>query len=279
MVPGLESFWVDGCCVQALPLPDRGLDYGDGLFETLLLIEGKPLHLDLHLQRLQAGLTALGFPDALDEVAKQISLFLASLDLPAEAAMRVTVTRGSGPRGYLPPEDATPRIIIRASERVGASFACIRPPAHLALAEIRWGCQPALAGIKHLNRLEQVLAAGQCKSAASDELVMLDQAGGVISVSAGNLFIHDGAELLTPAITHCGILGTRRRLILERFAPSLGLRAREAKVTLEQLESATEVFYCNTLIGVRPVASFGSSRWDNHPLCSALHKLLCEGVA
>lgn len=278
-MPGQESIWVDGCSAQVLPLPDRGLDYGDGLFETLLLIEGRPLHLNLHLQRLQGGLNALGFPDCLKEVARQISLFLASLDLPVEASMRVTVTRGSGPRGYAPPEAAKPRIIITATERVAADYARMLPPAHLALADIRWGRQPALAGIKHLNRLEQVLAAAQCNSSAADELLMLDQEGQVISVSAGNLFIYDGAELLTPALRHCGIMGTRRRLILEHFAPSLGLPAREAPLTLEQLESASEVFYSNALVGVRPVASFGGSSWNEHSLCAALHKLVCEGAA
>ena len=279
MVPGHESIWVDGSFTQALPLPDRGLDYGDGLFETLLLIEGRPLHLKLHLQRLQAGLKVLGFPDCLHEVTRQVSLFLSSLNLPVEASMRVTVTRGSGPRGYLPPIAVKPRIILTASERVAADFTRTLPPAHLALADIRWGSQPALAGIKHLNRLEQVLAATQRQSVDSDELVMLDQAGGVISVTAGNLFIYDGAELLTPAISHCGIMGTRRRLILEQLAPSLGVPVREAQLSLGQLESASEVFYSNALIGVRPVASFGNSNWNKHPLCTALHKLVCEGAA
>ena len=278
MVSGHESIWVDGCFTQALTLPDRGLDYGDGLFETLLLIEGRPLYLNLHLQRLEAGLKALGFPECLDEVTRQLSLFLSSVGLPQEASMRVTVTRGAGPRGYLPPKNVKPRIIITTSEREAANFTRMLPPAHLALAGIRWGSQPALAGIKHLNRLEQVLGAKQRESAGSDELVMLDQGGSVISVTAGNIFIFDGTELLTPAITHCGIMGTRRRLILEQLAPSLGLPAREAKLSLAQLESAQEVFYSNALIGVRPVASFGSSNWSEHPLCAVLHKLVCEGV-
>lgn len=276
MVFGQDSIWVDGCPAQALPLPDRGLDFGDGLFETLLVVEGRPLHLELHLQRLQAGLGVLGFPDCLTEVAKQISEILNSRQVQGRAAMRVTITRGAGPRGYLPPDGTKPRCVISVSQEIEPPANEVLPPARLTLADIRWGSQPVLAGIKHLNRLEQVLAAQQRRAAGADEVLMLDQEGFVISVSAGNIFILESGELLTPVLTQCGVLGTRRRLILDTLAPALNVPAREARISVEQLESASEVFYCNALIGVRPVASFGDKSWSNHELCASLASLVIE---
>jgi 4-amino-4-deoxychorismate lyase len=268
--------WVDGCLSQALPLPDRGLDFGDGLFETLLLVEGKPLHLALHLQRLQAGIDVLGFPDCLAEVAKQISAVISSRHVQERAAMRVTLTRGAGPRGYSPPNKAKPRCVISVSDEVEPPNIEMLPPARLILADIRWGNQPVLAGIKHLNRLEQVLAAQQRSAAGADEVIMLDQEGFVISVSAGNIFIVEAGELLTPVLANFGVLGTRRRQILDTLAPVLNVPVRETRISVEQLESASEVFYSNALIGVRPVASFESKNWSNHELCASLANLVTE---
>jgi len=276
VVSAADTIWVDGKPTATLPLPDRGFDFGDGLFETLLVINKTPLFLNLHLQRMQAGLALLGFPDCIPDVSAQISLALESTDFPLEVVLRVTVTRGSGPRGYLPPPRVQPRIVIVSKAREGGGrgrYNTLLPPSRLTLAKIRWGCQPELAGIKHLNRLEQVLAARECHAANSDEVVMLDQGGGVISVSAGNLFMVDGDQLLTPILSDCGIRGTRRRLILEELGPALGLQTREARVTVAELEAATEVFYSNALLGVRPVASFRTGNWRQHKVCDAIHKL------
>lgn len=277
MVPTQGQIWVDGYPASALPLPDRGLDFGDGIFETLLLLEGKPLYLDLHLQRLQQGLLVLGFPNCLDEVSMQIHRALSAGDFAGEFVMRVTVTRGAGPRGYLPPSDAKPRVIIAVNKRTTGSFTQMPAPAHLALANIRWGSQPQLAGIKHLNRLEQVMAARERKAAGVDEVLMLAQQGQVISVSAGNLFIREADGLVTPALVDCGVHGTRRRLIMEKLAPALGLQVREAEIGLAQLEAAEEVFFCNALVGVCPVGSFAGARWQRHDTCAALHQLMCQG--
>jgi len=273
----VDSIWVDGSPAAALPLPDRGFDFGDGLFETLLVVDGTALYLDLHTRRLQRGLAALKFPDCLNEVTGHIATALHSLP-PGECVLRVTVTRGSGPRGYAPPPHTRPRVVIAAAPRERSDYKTLLSPAHLGLATMRWGTQPELAGIKHLNRLTQVLAARERQAGGLDEVVMLDQQGAVISLSAANLFIYDGDQLLTPALGHCGIQGTRRHLVLERLGPALGLQIRESTLSLQQLESAIEVFYCNALVGMRPVASFGSKAWSSHPVCSALHRLYCEGA-
>ena len=265
--------WVDGERADALPLPDRGLDFGDGLFETLLLERGQPRYTELHLQRLQRGLAVLSFPECLAVVSEQLQQVLTDplVYNLSRAALRLTVTRGDGPRGYAPPEIPQVRIIIRVNE-LPDNDGSLPPPAQLVIANSRWGCQPQLAGIKHLNRLEQVLAAAEWQRARVDEALMLGQAAQLVSVTAGNLFLLRDGVLHTPVLDDCGIAGTRRQLVVERWAGAIGLRVVESRLGLEAMEQADEVFYSNTLWGLRPVASCGARHWVSHPVCNALYQ-------
>lgn len=271
---------VDGAPLDALPLPDRGLEFGDGLFETLLLKGGRPLHLELHLQRLRAGLRALHFPDCVATATAQLQSVADEIShlSPGWSVARLTVTRGAGRRGYAPPSRPRPRIIISVTPLERDASARLAP-ARLGIATVRWPLQPLLAGIKHLNRLEQVLAAREAQLAGFDEALMEDQDGHLISVTAGNLFILRDGRLLTPALDRCGIAGTRRRLVLEQWAPALGLPAEEARIGIDELDRAEEVFYCNSVLGPRPVASVGDRRWRNHPVCDAMHDLCWSGLS
>lgn len=263
--------WLDGNPASTLPLPDRGLDFGDGLFETLLLCNGTPLYLEFHLQRLQRGLDVLGIPDCLREAGRQLEA--AADDIGNRhwdwAALRLTVARAPGPRGYAPGEPGPPRILITASclER---DCSRLSNAAALAQSSIRLAAQPALAGIKHLNRLEQVLAADEVRRAGADEGLMLDSSGGVACVVAGNLFMVRDGVLCTPLLRDCGIAGTRRRLVMERWAPALDIPVSEVPLTSEDLEDAQEVFYTNSLVTLCPVASVAGKHWTNHPVCEAL---------
>lgn len=247
------------------------MDFGDGLFETLLLHRGAPLFIDLHMQRLQRGLQILAFPECLDATRQHLMRAASEVrDMGWRwTALRLTLSRGPGPRGYAPPVTSKPRTIITASE-LPQDCQQMRTPAALSLATVRWPTQPALAGLKHLNRLEQVLAAAERSAAGTDEAVMLDQSGRLVSVVAGNLFLLHGSRLQTPALIDCGIAGTRRRLVMERWAGELGLPVQESALSLQDLEAADEVFYCNSLLGLRPVASFGQRRWSRHTVCQAL---------
>lgn len=268
---GATATWLDGAPVSSLPLPDRGLDFGDGLFETILLQRGRPLLLDLHLQRLQRGLEVLQFPACLAEVEqrlRQASAAVTELGW-SWAAMRATVTRGAGPRGYAPPATPQPRILLRASA-LESDPLLLPAPASLALAAIRCASQPALAGLKHLNRLEQVLAAAEAAAAGMDEALLLSQAGELVSVSSGNIFLLCDGVLLTPPLDCCGIAGTRRRIIMQRLAPACGLEVRETRLTLAQLEQCDEAFYSNSLVGLRPIGRFGEHSWESHRVCRAL---------
>jgi 4-amino-4-deoxychorismate lyase len=272
--------WVDGELSSQLPLPDRGLYFGDGLFETLLYWQGKCLFVDLHWQRLQRGLDLLDFPDCLPSIRHQLERVEEACrrEGPGRRALRITVTRGTGPRGYAPPAEPQPRIVISAAPPEAETLE-MAAPASLCLAGIRWSRQPQLAGLKHLNRLEQVLAAAEAARAGCDEALMLDQSEGVLSVAAGNLFLVSGGQLLTPCLDQCGIAGTRRRLILERWAPAIGLQVVEQRLDLARLQRAEEVFYSNSLQGLRPVGRLGEARWQTHKVCQALYDCYREAAA
>ena len=263
--------WINGAPGEALPLPDRGLDFGDGLFETILLQHGRPMLLDAHLARLLKGMAVLDFPDCLQTVAGGIEKASAAIVAQGWAwtALRVTVTRGAGPRGYAPPAVCEPNLVITAT-RLERNCSLRLPPAKLCIADIQLSRQPALAGIKHLNRLEQVMASSQANKAGFDEALLCDQLSRVVGVAAGNVFAVFDHEILTPALRDAGVSGTRRHHVLTRSAPQLGLKVREADLTLDDFAQAREVFYTNTLVGIRSVASLRDCSWPEGPTTLAL---------
>ena len=265
------SVWLDGVPGSALPLPDRGLDFGDGLFETLLLENGRALFRQAHLERLRVGLAALALPDCSSTAEQHLERVCADIVSRGWrwAALRITVTRGAGERGYAAPAQVTPRIIITASP-MQHDCRQMPQPAALVFADLRLSSEPFLAGVKHLNRLEQVIAATQARQAQADESVLLDHSGRVVSVAAGNLFFVVGKELVTPPLAACPIHGTRRRLVIEQLAPALGLDIREARVDSEFFSSCDEVFFTNSLQGLRPVKTLGAASWETYPVCEAL---------
>jgi 4-amino-4-deoxychorismate lyase len=144
------------------------------------------------------------------------------------------------------------------------------------VAGLRLSDQPALARIKHLNRLEQVMAAIEAQGLNAEEAIMFDKAGNLTSVIAGNIFLVSHGELLTPLLVECGVAGTRRRLIIEKWARELGLKIRETRLSATELFQAEEVFYSNSLQTVRPIARIGNQNWESHNVCMALFQRFLE---
>ncbi len=270
------SIWIDGERQQALPLPDRGLDYGDGLFETLLCVAGRIPFLALHLERLARGLDVLGFPNVVSQCQEYLDRALVEID-DTPHALRLTVTRGAGARGYTPPGDVRPCIVITSNPLLHDPYQG-QPPASLGVARIRYSKQPVLAGIKHLNRLDQVLAARERQQHGWDEAIMLDDEGLPVSVVSGNLFIAIGGSVLTPPLQHCGIAGTRRALALRWGAGELDFEVRVERFSLADLEAADEVFFCNSLQGYRAVSRLAERSWSNQTACNALQQHYVEAL-
>lgn len=272
---GLSAIWLDGTRIDSLPLPDRGLDFGDGVFETFLVHEGVPLFSEYHLERLRLGLIALQIPECILDAQSQLEAAASTARGLQWSTLRLSVVRGPGPRGYSPSADSPPRIVIYVTG-LERDCAKINQPAALCVAGLRLSDQPALARIKHLNRLEQVMAAIEAQGLNAEEAVMFDKAGNLISVIAGNIFLVSHGELLTPLLDECGVAGTRRRLIIEKWARDLGLKIRETRLTAIDLFQAEEVFYSNSLQTVRPIARIGDQNWERHNVCVALFQRFLE---
>jgi 4-amino-4-deoxychorismate lyase len=251
--------WIDGEAGRSVPADDRGLLYGDGVFETLAWRGGVLRFIELHLARLRRGLETLGIA-ALDEGSLRSELALACS--PGDAIVKLLVTRGSGGRGYAPPRPATARRILYRYP-----WPQDPPDWWLEGVEVAWSPvaiseQPALAGLKHLNRLEQVLARDALQRGDSppvQEALLCTSAGMAICGTMTNVFAVEGHTLLTPSLTRAGVAGVMRAVIL-REAPSLGLRVVETDLPRAVLDSTAEVFVSNARIGIWPVRRLGGRR-------------------
>ncbi len=276
--PQAQRFWLNGQATESLPLPSRGFDFGDGLFETLRLSQGRLLLLEAHLARLADGLSRLKIPDCLP--TSRSCLISAAAELSAasiaHATLRLTVARGATGRGYRPDPLTEPLLLIAATPLASPAWPPEAAPLSLATSAVRLASQPALVGIKHLNRLEQVLLAADAMEQGVDDVAAQDQAGLVVSVGKGNLFLVEGSSVVTPAINDCGIRGTVREYLLTTVLPGLSVACSEDKVSLDRLLGADEVFCTNSLWGVVPVGQFLDRRWSSHPMSDTLRAELAR---
>jgi 4-amino-4-deoxychorismate lyase len=239
---------IDGDPHGQVSAADRGLHYGDGLFETIACRDGRARRLALHLARLGRGCARLGIaPPPAAALQGEIAR-LASGE--AACILKLIITRGvARGRGYRPSgEEAATRILARHPWPAAPGRGW-----HAGLSSVRLGENAHLAGIKHLNRLEQVLAQRE-RPEALDEVLMLSGHDEVISGSMSNLFIVEGENLVTPPVERCGVEGVMRRVVLET-APRAGWRALIEPVSLWRLRAAGAAFLTNVRLGVQPLAS------------------------
>jgi 4-amino-4-deoxychorismate lyase len=255
--------WLDGQPIEALPVTDRGLHYGDGLFETLAVQGGHVRRLSLHLGRLQGGCARLGLPQP-DAAVLQRELQQAAANQD-RAVLKLMLTRGSGGRGYRPPEQPiVSRLLLRypwpdyPAEWSGQGI-------ELRICHTRLARNPVLAGLKHLNRLEQVLARNEWSEGAQEGL-MLDTEGWVIEGTMCNVFGSSAqGKLVTPDLSQAGVAGVMRHYILER-AQGQGLEVEVRSLSLGELLECQELFLCNSIAGVWPVRCIESRNYSVGPL-------------
>ena len=264
--------WVDGQPADGLSIHDRGLAYGDGLFETIKVIRGRPELLDRHLERLELGCRRLAIPCDLEALREQLMAFSVQL---GEGVAKLIVSRGDGVRGYAQPDPVVPRTMILGSPSPQYSNVHAEQGVHLYSCSTRLAEQPILAGLKHLNRLEQVLARAEWQDPAFSEGLMRDMAGRVIEGVFSNLFVVEADKLLTPSLERCGVAGVMREEILHR-AKRAGVETQVIDISLERLLCADEVFICNSLYGVWPVRQIETSVWSVGPLTRKLQRLVAD---
>ena len=250
----LPFHWVNGTPGASISLSDRGFSYGDSLFETFRVHRGRPHLWRYHLQRLQAGQRVLGIECETRRVESQLELALDWLGTQAldDAAARLTLSRGAAGRGYRSAPDMS---TLTLSLDTVSPWRSVPSAARVILCETPLAIQPLLAGIKHGNRLEQVLAARELQD--EDEGLQCNSRGEVVCGVSSNVFIARDGKLLTPPVVDCGIAGTVRRAIMEALAPSAGLEVVETRLHPDDLVTAEEMLLTSSLQGIRQVARCG----------------------
>lgn len=246
--------FVDGEETGMIPADDRGLAYGDGLFETLRARHGQMPLLDFHLQRLEAGLHALGFPEV--PHAELVSELKTAAAHVGEGIVKLIVTRGSGGRGYAPPVHASARRVVQTLPLPTPAEEWRERGINLRFCTTPLVGPAVLDGLKHLNRLPQVLARAEWNDPEIHEGLMRDTQGRVIEGTMSNIFIIRDATLATPPIA-AGVRGVMRRFVIEQAA-TLDIPVQERFVTDNEISSADEIFITNSVIGVCPVVRTGS---------------------
>jgi 4-amino-4-deoxychorismate lyase len=264
---------VDGEPTRLLDALDRGLHYGDGLFETIACRTAQPRFLDLHLERLAQGCArlAIALPD-LAQLAAQIRALAATRP---DCIIKVIVTRGSATaRGYGAGGDERSRTVLLQYEWPPEDPACWRHGVAVRTARGRLGENPALAGLKHLNRLEQVLIRGEWTDPAIAEALVFSSSGWLVSGTMSNVFLVREGRIMTPAISAAGVRGVMRRVVM-REAQRAGFDTLETTLDAAALTAAEELFLTNARWGIWPVRSLDGAARAVGPVTRQLqHALL-----
>jgi 4-amino-4-deoxychorismate lyase len=261
---------VNGSPTGALSPHDRGLAFGDGVFRTLRMEAGQPVWWDDHLAKLAADCRQLHLDCPARTEWEQDIAWVAARQ--PDAVLKLIVSRGIGPRGYRIPDLVLPSRIVIAAPLPGAPDPVAGSGATLTVCRLRLGHQPALAGVKHLNRLENVLARMEWDDPDIDEGLLLDSEGMVVSGVMSNLFILREGDWLTPSLARCGVAGVARSRLM-RLLP-----VQEARFGLEQVLQAEAILLTNSLVRLRWGARLQDRRWTRPAIFAPLLERLCSSA-
>jgi len=254
--------WIDGAFIPAgaarIDPRDRGFLLGDGVFETFAVERGGVLALGAHLARFRRSAQAIGLrlPVSDDALRRALAATIETNGLGVErAAVRITLTRGTGPPELLPPDPPSPRLLIAATPA--------GPPPSVMRAVIAHGVRrnehSPMARIKSLSHLDAVLARMEAAERGAEEALMRNAAGNLASASAANLFLIADGACITPAVSEGALPGVTRALVLD-LALRHGLGVREESIPVAALESAEEAFLTSSLLGLCPLIGVDGRR-------------------
>lgn len=250
-------FLVDGQGNRGVDPADRGLCLGDGLFETIAIRGGRARFWDRHMARLARGCARLGLP-APDVATLERECTRLVADDPV-GTLRLTLTRGVGPRGYAPPADPAPTRIL--AFHPGSAPATTPSPLQLRWCETRLAVQPRLAGLKHLGRLEQVLARAEWNDPCIDEGIMQSVDGRVIECTSANLFLVRQGRVITPDLADCGVAGVVRGVVLDTAADA-GIETEVRDVARDEIAAAEELFVTSATRAIAAVGAVAERRYE-----------------
>lgn len=280
------TLWCNGALLESAQshalAADRGLQYGDGHFTTVLVRHRQPLFWSYHLARLAQASQRLGLqspdPDQLTDqlnaaIAHAYQQWSAELEPPVEAdaarlLAKIMVTSAGVSQGY---ERQTDTIQVWFKLQLLAPETLTDTPLQLAIADLQLSHQPQLAGLKTLNRLEQVLLAKERRWRGVDELVVCDQYGQVCEAISSNIFWYDGQQWFTPALESCGIAGVARAALID--SGGLG-EVQVGQFDVSALLQADSVFLCNSVRGIRAVGQIGTQRFAGEQNMQQIRELL-----
>ncbi len=260
-------FLINGIPQETLPASDRAIQFGDGCFTTARIAAGQVCLLDAHLQRLQMACEKLLIPFVAWAELQREMVELARGN--ERGVLKVIISRGSGGRGYSAANCLHPARILAVSGYPAHYDGWRREGITLELSPVRLGRNPHLAGVKHLNRLEQVLIRTHLEQTDADEALVLDSEGFVTECCAANLFWRNGKDVFTPRLDQAGVNGLMRQFCLQQLAHS-GYRVVEVHAREAVLAEADEMVVCNALMPVVPVRQYGSQRFSSRELYAFL---------
>lgn len=270
---GSPPVLINGQATDRLSSLDRGLLYGDGVFETIAVEGGRPRFWMRHLARLHAGCGRLGIP--LPEASRLLQESLSLGSGSDREVLKIIVTRGCGGRGYRPADIVAPTRIVQLHPWPDYPETCREAGIRVRLCHQRLGQNPTLAGVKHLNRLEQVIARGEWDDPGIREGLLLDTDEHLVAGTMSNLFLVRDRVLMTPELVRCGVAGILRTVVMEQAA-RVPMQLQVKALGLDDLWGADEVFLTNSLIGIWPVAAIEDRRYPVGVLTRRLQELLAD---
>ena len=256
---------INGALADKIPALDRGLAYGDGLFESIRFVAAVAPLWSRHMQRLTESCGRLRIP-APDTEQLWCEAREVVRDMP-QSVVRITVTRGIGERGYALPASPQPMRVVAAFAPPPVAREAYMHGVRLRVCTIRLAEQPLLAGMKHLNRLEQVLARAEWDDPTTADGVLCDSHGRVVSATMANLFVIVDGVLLTPALDRCGVAGVARAEVLAAYP-----QTQVGELTLDALLGASEVFLSSSVRGILPVRSLDEQIYTPGPIARHLQQ-------
>jgi 4-amino-4-deoxychorismate lyase len=255
MLDGPLQSLINGQQAERISIRDRGFQYGDGCFETIRVLSNKPILWSAHLKRLKHACKTLQLSVNFELLQSEITQLLQG-NKTADVILKIIVTRGEGGRGYTPPEHANCTRIIQLIDYVAADT---RTGARVVVCQHRLSSNSLLGGIKHLNRLDQVIASAQIP-ADFDEGLCLDEQGSVIEGCRSNLLLAIDNQLVTPDLGKSGVEGIMLNYLIDKFQV-LDTRVLRKTISLRELKTASEIFLCNSVLGIWPVAEIENEDW------------------
>ena len=261
---------VNGRETGAIDPMDRGLQYGDGLFETFAVQDGRARFFDWHVERLAEGAWRLAMP--LPDV-RVLRDEIAEAWPRGRGVVKLVLTRGVGARGYQPPAGAQPTRIVSGHEWPARDSRLWSEGVRAGLCRTRLGRNAALAGIKHLNRLEQVLARAEWDDDAMDEGLMQDDRDRLIGGTMSNVFVFLSGRWLTPVLADCGVAGVMRRAF-RGWAAEQGIAVMERDIAIADLAGVSAMLLTNSLIGAWPVRELAGGALAPDPLAARFNAWL-----